>query len=353
LADPAHTSSWKRELELQLETIEADVSFLKTQADSSGSIRSFSTLIPSFQSVEDVEAWIKKGFSKGGGDDQPYHEDRSSGEYLPEDDIPTFGPFADFFVVMCTCEDLESRATKGETLKEMEAIEKAGLNHPGESTVVYALKHPIPGFLGKGLSANRKVTALLAVKTASDWDTVFTKEMARGLKNIWKENQSDVEAVIRGHIEDSLGRHGHQALAALAREMLSTSIKFVNELFDYLTDTYRDLTDRSGFLPNDAWLLATEVVARICKALNSSRSEVRSISAKSSSVRTTARILFGMLKVHDVMADYLRLEIKNHPSVSSEYVKFLASHASFKDVQVIKKRLETIDKEFKTIATKG
>jgi hypothetical protein len=36
----------------------------------------------------------------------------------------------------------------------MELIEKAGLNHPGESTVVYALKHPIPGFLGKGTSAN-------------------------------------------------------------------------------------------------------------------------------------------------------------------------------------------------------
>jgi hypothetical protein len=351
--DPTQTPNWRRELELKLDTMDADLNFLKTQADSNGSISSFSTLIPSFQSVEDVEAWLKKGFAKGGGDDQPYHEDRSVGEYLPEDDIPTFGPFSDFFVVMCTCEDLESRATKGETLKEMELIEKAGLNHPGESTVVYALKHPIPGFLGKGTSANRKFTALLAVRAAADWDTVFTKEMARGLKNIWKENQADVEAVIRGHIEDSLSRHGHQALAALAREMLSTSIKFTNELFDYLTETYRDLTERSGFLITDAWLLASEVVARICKALNSSRSEVRSISAKSSSVRTTARILYGMLKVHDVMAEYLKLEIKNHPSVSSEYVKFLASHASFKDVQVLKKRLETMEKEVKTSSSKG
>jgi hypothetical protein len=94
-----------------------------------------------------------------------------------------FGPFADLFVVLCTCnEDLKSRSTKGETLKEMKAIEKAGLKHPGESTVVYALKHPIPGFFRKGISANQKLTALLAVKTAADWDTVFTKEMTRDLK---------------------------------------------------------------------------------------------------------------------------------------------------------------------------
>jgi hypothetical protein len=253
------------------------------------------------------------------------------GEYLFEDDIPTFGPISDFFVVLCTAKDLDFRASKGETLKEMAMIKKAGLNHPGESTVVCALKHPIPGFLGKGSATNRTTTALLAIKTAADWDVVFTKEMARGLKNLWKENQANVEAVIHGHIEDSsLGRHGHQALvAALARKMLSTLVKFTNELFDYLTNTYHNLTDRIGFLPNDAWLLSTEIVARICKALNSSRSEVHTISAKSSSIQTTAKILYGMLMVHDVMAEYLKFEVKNHLSVSLEYVKLLAAHGSF------------------------
>jgi hypothetical protein len=87
--------------------MDTDVNFLKTQANSNGSMSSFSALIPSFQFVEDVEAWLKKGFAKGGGDgQQPYHEYRSVGEYLPEDHIPTFGPFSGFFVVMCTCEDL-------------------------------------------------------------------------------------------------------------------------------------------------------------------------------------------------------------------------------------------------------
>jgi hypothetical protein len=51
-----------------------------------------------------------------------------------------------------------------------------------------------------------------------------------------------------------------------------------------------------------------------------------------------------MLRVHDVMDEYLTLEIKNHPSISSEYVKFLAAHATFKEVNVLTKRLESSDK---------
>jgi hypothetical protein len=66
----------------------------------------------------------------------------------------------------------------------------------------------------------------------------------------------------------------------------------VNELFDCLMATYHDLImDRSGFLPTDAWLLSTEVIMGVCKALNSLRSEVCTISAKSSSIRTMAKIL--------------------------------------------------------------
>jgi hypothetical protein len=238
MATPDHDPGWKSELILKMENMAADLNFLKPQADSSQSIHSFSTLIHNFQSIKDVEAWPMKGFLKGEGDSQPYHQDREVKEYLFEDNVPTFGLFADFFVVLCMAEDLKYRVTKGETLKEMSMIEKVGLNHPGESMVVYALKHPIPRFLGKGSVSNRKFTALLAVKTAAEWDTIFTKEMVRGLKKLWKENQADVEAVIRGDIEDSLGQHGHQALSVLAREMLSTLVKFVKELFDYLTDTY-------------------------------------------------------------------------------------------------------------------
>jgi hypothetical protein len=117
--------------------------------------------------VKDVEAWLTTAFLLVDGDGKPYHEDRAAGELFPEDkDIPTFGAFSDIYVVLAICEELEGTVTKGEILKERDLIEKAGLNHPGEPTIIYALRHTIPNFLAKG-TANSRLTALKSIKTAA------------------------------------------------------------------------------------------------------------------------------------------------------------------------------------------
>jgi hypothetical protein len=104
--------------------------------------------------------------------------------------------------------------------------------------------------------------------------------------------------------------------------MLAKSWQFTNKVFEYLSNLNRGLTNQSGFPLGDVWLLAAEVVICICKSLNTARSEVRDVSIKLSPIRNTVRILYAMLRVHDVMDEYLKLEIKNHPSISSEYVNF-------------------------------
>ncbi len=49
------------------------------------------------------------------------------------------------------------------------------------------------------------------------------------------------------------------------------------------------------------------------------------------------------------MDEYLALEIKNHPAISSEYVKFLSAHSAYKEIQVLKKKLETAEKRLTDI----
>ena len=51
----------------------------------------------------------------------------------------SFGCFVDFFGLCAILEDIESQTTKGKTLKEMEVYYKAGMSHPGEAMVAYAL----------------------------------------------------------------------------------------------------------------------------------------------------------------------------------------------------------------------
>jgi hypothetical protein len=71
--------------------------------------------------------------------------------------------------------------------------------------------------------------------------------LSKGLKDVWKERQPDVESVIHGHINKSLVRHGHTQAAALAQEMLPKSLKFTNRVFEYLTNTNQELSNCSGF----------------------------------------------------------------------------------------------------------
>jgi hypothetical protein len=185
--------------------------------------------------ANDVEAWLTAAFCDTDVDRNPYHGNCAVGEFLPQDDIPTFGPFTDIYVILAICEELEGTVMKGKKLKERDVIGKAGLNHLGESTVIYALKHTIPNFLSRG-SSNPRQMALKAVKSsAADWDQVFNKYLAKGLKDIWDECQPNVEAVVRSHIEDSLSKHGHLTAASLAREMLLKSCNFTNKAFDYFS----------------------------------------------------------------------------------------------------------------------
>jgi hypothetical protein len=72
-------------------------------------------------------------------------------------------------------------------------------------------------------------------------------------------------------------------------------------MFNYLSTTNIDLADCAGFPLSDAWLLATKIVARICKSLNTVSSELRDLSIKLRPPRNTAHILYVVLHVHYVM----------------------------------------------------
>jgi hypothetical protein len=47
------------------------------------------------------------------------------------------------------------------------------------------------------------------------------------------------------------------------------------------------------------------------------------------------KICWAVLKSHDVMADYKRLNFKNHPSIATELVKFLAINTSFEAIDKV------------------
>jgi hypothetical protein len=50
------------------------------------------------------------------------------------------------------------------------------------------------------------------------------------------------------------------------------------------------------------------------------------------STQICQQIFWSVLKSHDIMASYKRLNFKNHPSIATELVKFLAINTSFEAI---------------------
>jgi hypothetical protein len=101
---------------IRLEGLKSELLGLKAHSSKLGMIKSFSDIITNIRSVNDVEAWLMAAFCQSNGDGNPYHDNRTVCEFLPQDDIPTFGPFTDIYVILASCEELEGIVMKGEIL---------------------------------------------------------------------------------------------------------------------------------------------------------------------------------------------------------------------------------------------
>ena len=56
-------------------------------------------------------------------------------------------------------------------------------------------------------------------------------------------------------------------------------------------------------------------------------------------------VLWAMLVTHQVMREYMEYGIDNHPSISSEYVRFLVAHSGLTRLDRLEKRMLLLEKD--------
>ena len=95
-----------------------------------------------------------------------------------------------------------------------------------------------------------------------------------GLRDLLMERHEAIESMLQGNIHNALTSKGLPRAAKLAREMLASSVKLEKMLMDYITLVYRKLVELSGFLPEDAWSLTTQVIRGIFIHMSNVRSKV-------------------------------------------------------------------------------
>lgn len=206
-----------------------------------------------------------------------------------------------------------------------------------EEITLETFKHALPILFGKcqeGTSilakSSEKMSMLPGMKKESDW---LSSDNSGGVKVCLEDQMDNVTERLHRNIEEQLGGGDVRAIS-LATTMLAQSISFIHELSNYITITLAELK-LSGFSSQDNWYLMSKLLFRmfaidfhkvrsiIGEGLDVDKSDVgesRKVLAR--------RVLWGILQTHAKMKEYLSVGFKNHPSVSSEYVRFLVQNAS-------------------------
>ena len=114
----------------------------------------------------------------------------------------------------------------------------------------------------------------------------------------------------------------HEPRYHLAMYCLMKSSEYVRAWLGYMDNVVDDLTT-NGYSDKVAWAVATRLSRRMCEDMAVPRQGVKGSFGHPQVMRPT--VLWGILKTHAVMKEYIDTEFKNHPSMASEYVCFLVT----------------------------
>jgi len=295
------------------------VNLTKTDKLSSASIRVGKYC---FESIDDLSAWCS--------------------EHLPAH-YP-FGAFLDFYSFMQRIKSFRD-ASDSENLRNMDYRNKLALT-TDEATTMAAFMHPLPkGFRGTANEEAQMHDWIPGLKSPEKWEN---DHETAGMKITIKDNtevvRSRVEAVIAHRLANS------PDAASLAMELLADTITFSVCFSSFVSTTYRTL-HRAGFGKCGAWNLVQKLMHRIfatdCFMKRGISAELLDASDHKS---LGVSILWGTLGTHQTLREYQKYGIENHPSIASEYVRFLVAHSGVQKVEKLTLRCESLESDLKKMS---
>jgi hypothetical protein len=128
----------------------------------------------------------------------------------------------------------------------------------------------------------------------------------------------------------------------IASKCLTSTVSFLNQLFACVESIYKRLFNFSKFTTEQAWSLTTQVLDRILADLFIPMDNILQTLKTRNTPTTCAQVLLAAFKTHDIMSVYVSHKFENHPSVSTEYVKFLATNSGSEKVVKLTESLESV-----------
>jgi hypothetical protein len=131
-------------------------------------------------------------------------------------------------------------------------------------------------------------------------------------------------------------------------EALDKSVTWVSGLLSFIDRMYESLHGASKFTAPQAWSLTSQLVRRIFGDLHTARMGTTRTMGKDRVVICTT-LLWSAFKTQDAMATFENANFEDHPSISSEYVKFLAMNSGFEALEIVSGKLKTLQDQAKDL----
>ena len=159
-------------------------------------------------------------------------------------------------------------------------------------------------------------------------------------------------AAISTEITNELGCDPDTAAAHfVATQCLTATVTFITQLIGMVNSIYERLFTFSKFTTEQAWSLTTQVLDRVMADLFAPKDGVIEALSPSSPAATCGHILWACFRTHEVMAAYIEHQFENHPAISTEYVKFLATNSGSDKVAKLSIVVEGMQAKVNTAST--
>ena len=212
----------------------------------------------------------------------------------------------------------------GDILSDLYKSNRIGHGNIGDSIVAASFQNMLPAVLGKksfhsSSSADDAFDSradLPGIPSHNVWDG---KDGATGKRYFLLRHIRNTNIQIDGWIRSDLQSDAQM----LAKELLTDSVSMALDLVSYLSSSFQDIRNSGRYDDDQTWELVSKCTKRIFSELADARIVAKDGIRCGDPWYTASKCLYGTLKAHKIMHDFTRLEIKNHPSISSEMVKFV------------------------------
>jgi hypothetical protein len=216
--------------------------------------------------------------------------------------------------------------------KILESRVKLRITTGAEAAAIKALHFSRPRLFHKGRVAmvnERNASKLSKLPNFKSW-----KSAGEGVRNYVTKQMNLIHSTISHDIGYAFGGDPQLVRAqVLATASLNATITFLSQLMGFIDTIYEKLLVESRFTGEQAWSLTTQILDRICEDLYAPKEGVAAAMTVEDPVSMCSHLIWSCLKTHDVMSGYIEHQFENHPAISAEYVKFLATNSGSEKVE--------------------